>query len=378
MKKREIIRSFPVVLLIFVTMACSFMGYSVQREQVETPIPPTSMPTELPPSPEPPTATQEPPTAEPPTAAPPTATETPTVTPSPTIAHQVFPVENPALGGIVYDVVSEGTAPELRAPYGDSYQINRLERPFLQNMEYVPDLDIDTYRVTQDKTWVYVSIKLVGSNPNNEMGIHYAVEIDTNEDGFGEYILWGRPPYSPSWDTTPVQVYADRNHDTGGRSPMKSDAPMDGDGYETLVFDGGVGEDPDLAWVRVNAGLEATVQFAFKKTLAGNTFLLGVVSDAGEKDFTKLDYVDRYKEEEAGSPIRGNKNYPLKELFAVDNACRQAYGFIPSGFEPQLCPVDEPTPRPKATPSVCQPPPYCTGLYYLWDQALCTCFEIPF
>ena len=41
------------------------------------------------------------------------------------------------------------------------------------------------------------------------------------------------------------------------------------DGYETLVFDGaaGVGDDVDLAWVRVNAGLDATVQIRLQEII---------------------------------------------------------------------------------------------------------------
>ncbi len=381
MKTRDIIRTFPVIsIALIITLACSFLGYSLQQEQAVTPIPPTAFPIVIPPTPEPPTETvaptPEPPTVEPPTAEPPLATEEPTITPEPTILHVVTPADKPASGQIIYDVVSKDTAAEKRAPYGDSYKINRLERPFLLDMSYVPDLDIDTYRVSQDSTWIYVSIQLVGNDPNNVLGIDYAVELDTNEDGFGDYLIWAHPPYSPSWEATPVQVFADRNRDTGGLSAMKSDAPFTGDGYETLVYDGGKGEDPDLAWVRVNSSLEATVQFAFKKTLPGSTYLLGVIADAGLKDHTKLDYVDRFTEEVAGSPVRSNLNYPLKELFAVDNACRWAYGFIPSGFEAQLCPVDEPTPKPRATPATCPAPPSCVGQWYIWDPVKCTCTVI--
>ena len=51
----------------------------------------------------------------------------------------------------------EDTAAERRAPYGDSYDINRLSRPFQQDMTYVPDLDIVTYTVSSDSTWWFVS-----------------------------------------------------------------------------------------------------------------------------------------------------------------------------------------------------------------------------
>lgn len=308
--------------------------------------------------------------------------ETPTlVPPTPTIAitHNTLPSESPPAGRLVYDVESSGTAAEKRAPYGDSYDINRLERPFLQDMTYVPDLDIVTYTVGEDDNFWYVSVELIGTDPNNTLGIHYGVELDTNHDGFGDYIVWANPPYTPSWDTLPVRVYQDKNHDTGGLSGEKSDAPIETDGYETLIFNGGSGDaDADMAWFRINAGRQATVQFAFKKSWAGKVFMLGVIADAGLVDVQQLDYVDRFKEAEAGSPVKEKQYYPLRALFAVDNACREAFGFKPTGFEPQLCPRDEPQLKPKTTPSACQPPSYCTPPNYNWfGEPDCSCVPVP-
>jgi hypothetical protein len=273
------------------------------------------------------------------------------VTSTMVITHVVTPAA-PRGGKLVYDVDSSGTAPEKRAPYGDSYDNNRLERPFTQDMSYVSDLDITNFTVAKDNDWWYVSIKLVGTDPNNTLGINYGIELDTNHDGFGDYLIWAHPPYSDQWDTAPVQIYQDKNHDTGGLSATKSDAPFNGDGYETLIFNGSVGgTDPDMAWVRINAGANATVQFAFKQSWAGTVFMLGVIADAGLTDPGKLDYVDRFSITEAGSPLKDNQNYPLKALFLVDNTCRDAFGFNPTHFEPQGCPVaPTPTPRPKGPP----------------------------
>ncbi len=266
----------------------------------------------------------------------------PTILETSSVTHINLPPKDIASTALVYDVDSSGTAPENRAPYGDSYDINRLERPFSQDMVYIRDLDIVTYQVNQDDSWIYVSIELVGKNPNNNLGIHYGVELDNDADGFGDLIIWANPPYEADWTVQNVQVFADQTHDTSGYSPVKSDAPYDGDGYETLIFDGGQGDDPDLAWVRIKAGPRATVQFAFKRSLTDGSYVLGVLADAGLRDVSKLDYVDRFTAEQAGSPVRSDPNYPLKALFAVDNTCRQAYGFAPSGFEPQLCPPIEP------------------------------------
>jgi len=292
-----------------------------------------------------------------------TATIPPTPVPATaTAAHTLTPAE-PRAGKLVYDVESSGTGPERRAPYGDSYDINRLERPFLQDMTYVSDLDISTFVVTSDNDWWYVSVNLVGIDPASLHVVNYGVELDLDRDGFGDYLIWAQPPYPSQWETIPVRIFQDNNHNTAGLSYGKSDAPLAFDGYELLVFDGSVGEpDPDLAWVRLLTGSPARVQFAFKRSWSGNIFMLGVLADAGLKDPTKLDYVDRFTLAEAGSPVKENMYYPLKALFAVDNTCREAYGFEPTRYDPQICPVPvapSKTPGPKDPPpalEVCQPP----------------------
>ncbi|HEX2996529.1 MAG TPA: hypothetical protein VHP14_17010 [Anaerolineales bacterium] len=308
----------------------------------------------------------------------PTATSQPTPTAS--ALHKMTP-SDPREGKMVYDVESAGTAAEKRAPYGDAYEWNRLERPFTQDMNYTPDLDISHFIVAKDNEWWYVSIKLMGVDPNNTLGINYGVEIDLDRDGYGDYLIWAHPPYANQWDTVPVQIYQDQNRNTGGLSGGKSDAPFAADGYETLIFDGSAGgDDPDMAWVRINAGVDATIQFAFKRSWSGNVFMLGVIADAGWKDPKKLDYVDRIPIAEAGSPVKDNLYYPLDQLFLVDNTCRDAFGFEPTHYEPQGCPV-QPTPTkeprkprpggPSPVPN-CPPHPACLPGAD-WDEDTCQC-----
>jgi hypothetical protein len=313
--------------LIFAMLACSLPR--------ATAVPPTAAPTSMPATEIPPatpttefTATPLPPT---PTLIPPTPTKIP---------HSLVPSTDVELGKkLVVDAVSVETAAELRAPYGDLYKYNWFERPFTQDMTYVADLDIASYNLSYDDKFFYVSIALVGTNPNNPIGINYGVELDLNADGFGEYIVIAHPPYDVDWSADTVQVVEDTNSDTGGLSAEVSDAPLPGDGYDTVIFDGGRGadEDPDLAWVRVNAGRQATVQFAFKRTLAGDKFLYGVVADGGIKDIGKMDYVDRFTEEQAGSPEKSEKYYPLGSVYAVDNVCREVFGFKGNRDVPQRC-----------------------------------------
>jgi hypothetical protein len=274
-----------------------------------------------------------------------TATETPSSPtpelPTPTIqvSHSLVPSTIVKPGKLIQDVVSVDTAAEKRAPYGDSYDINRFERPFKQDMTYVADLDIVSFNLAYDEKFFYVSIELVGTDPNNDLGINYGVELDVDGDGFGDKIIIAHPPYSVDWSTENVQIVEDTNRDTGGLSAEKAEAPLPGDGYDTVIFDGGRGEndDPDMAWVRVNAGAKATVQFAFKKSWIGTRFMYGPIADGGLKSIADMDYVDRFTIEEAGSPVRDQKNYPLKALYAVDNVCRELFGFTGTKQEPQRC-----------------------------------------
>ncbi len=341
MNTRKLVRYFSVLAIVLV-LACNLPFFT--NDQASGPAAP-SIPEAA--------GTQEPQSTGAGTEA--VASSTPSIT------HVSTPAADIGTGKLTYDVVSEDTAPERRAPYGDSYDINRLERPFLKDMTYVPDLDIYTYSVSSDSTWWYVSIVLIGGDPNNQLGINFGVELDLDLDGFGDYLVIAHPPYAGSWETAPVQVFRDNNHDTGGLSAEKSDAPLTTDGYETLIFNGGAGDtDPDMAWVRAIGGSQAVVSFAFKKSWSGTVFLLGVFADASLKDPTKLDYVDRFTAADAGSPVRDNRYYPLGALYAVDNVCRSAFGFKVTGFEPQLCPSTEPpatrkprTPQPPTVP----PPP---------------------
>ncbi len=317
-----------IAILILALMACSFPGLAAS----------TAVPTIAPALTDTPIRVAPPTQAEIPTAA---SSPIPTMelpTPTMAVSHSLVPADSVKTGKLIYDVTSVDSAAQKRAPYGDSYKINLFERPFTQDMTYVPDLDIISYNLSQDEKFYYVSIQLVGANPNNALGIHYAVELDLDADGYGDIIIAAHPPYSVEWSTENVQVAQDTNRDTGGLSAENSDAPLPGDGYDKIIFDGGLGDDPDLAWVRVNAGKLATVQFAFKLSLAGSRFMCGVLADAGLRDITSLDYVDRYTEAEAGSPETDNANYPLKAIYGVDNVCREAIGFIGTWEEPQRCP----------------------------------------
>jgi hypothetical protein len=319
------------------------------------------------------------------TLAPPPAQSNPvpavagSVTPPPLLAtimasqHVATPADIGASGKLNYDVESSGTGPEHRAPYGDSYNINLFERPFSQDdMTYLPQLDISTFQLGEDPMWYYVSVDLIGGDMNEEAEINYGVELDTDHDGYGDYLVWAYPPYTSRWIAETVQVLQDSNHDTGGLSADKSDAVLAGNGYDRVVFDRGQGQDPDLAWVRLNPGVTAAIQFAFKRSLAGNAFMWGVWADSGLHDPAQFNYNDRFTEEQAGSPEKSEKHYPIKAIFQADNTCWAAVGFKPNGYEPHLCPSLEPQPtrrKPQPTTVPECPPGVICGLQF-WFGAV--------
>ena len=304
------------------------------------------------------------------------------MTATPRVTHIMRPANVAPVGYVIYDDVSDSTAADKRAPGGDNYSANQLERPFLQDMTYNANLDISSFTVGRDQDWYYVSIVLVGNDPNDKLGIDYGVELDVNHDGYGDALIWAHPPYPIAWDTAPVQIFQDKNHDTGGLPGSESGSSLTGDGYETLIFNGGGGDiDPDAAWVRVNAGMQGLVQFAFKRAWSQDDFMLGVIADGGLKDPGKMDYVVHMTQAEAGSPIVDSGYYPLKGLFAFDNVCRAAYGFQPTGNEPQLCPQGEPIPVRTPKPALPQfPPGICPVCPAGEDQTpypYCTCSSPP-
>jgi hypothetical protein len=304
-----------------------------------------------------------------------------------TVMHVLTPPNTNPPGAVLNDVDSSVTASQNRAPYGDSYNLNLFERPFTQTtMTYIPALDIQTFSLSQDNDWYYVTMALNGGNLNDPMGINYGVELDTNHDGIGDYLVWAYPPYATTWTTDTVRVYSDPNHDVGGASPEKSDAnattsaPYPGDGYETIIFDKGKGPDPDLAWVRLDPANSSVVQFAFKRSLAGKAFMWGVWADSGLKDPSKFNYNDRFTLAQAGSPIKNSSDYPVKAIYQVDNTCWSAFGFKVTGFEPHLCPVNVPVAKTTKVPGltgvpvlVCPNP----NTYCVYAPPGCPCQKTP-
>ncbi|MEJ2563055.1 MAG: hypothetical protein P8Z42_10220 [Anaerolineales bacterium] len=185
----------------------------------------------------------------------PQATFTPTSTPTIDIVHIDFPSQP---GAYTSKLSDRSTAPlaEKQRSIGDSFDRNIFERPFdAQNMEYQPWIDIAPgAELSLDPPWVYVSIYLEGAPPSDAQAV-YAVELDLNVDGRGDWLITASTPLSEEWSTKGVRAYIDSNGDVGGETPAQAeDPPYQGDGYETLLFDEGSGIDPDAVRSNVHVG----------------------------------------------------------------------------------------------------------------------------
>jgi hypothetical protein len=274
----------------------------------------------------------------------------PTETLRPTVEHVTMPAEPP--GAWLSEITDRDTSPvaaEKRALGGENYSVNLFERPFNATMmdKYFPDLDITRARLFEDSQWVYVTIRLVGVGDGGVMGGSYGVEVDLDVDGRGDLLVFADAPQA-AWSTDSVRLWVDDNNDVGGANPVISDSPGGaGDGYETLIFDDGYGDDPDLAWSRVSPEDPASVQIAFKLSLLNNDskFTWGAWADRSILNPEWFDYDDHFTPAEAGSPLVESADYPLKALYELDNTCRWSVGFIPTGTEPGICPVPA-TPTP--------------------------------
>lgn len=267
----------------------------------------------------------------------------PTATPTlqPTIEHFVFPGEPGIANTWVTDTSTKGIA-HTRESGADLFHTNQYERPFTsQVMDYQAHIDLTRVNLNFSEPWIYVTFNLEGSPPADSTAT-YSLELDVDSDGRGEWLISGQVPAGTEWTTDGAKAYQDLNDDVGGPVPMSADLPnASRDGYETIVFDEGIGTDPDAVWVRRDPGDPNNVQLAFKYSLIGNdnTFAFGGWADDGLKNPGAYDYNDFMTFDEAGSAFAANSRYPIKELASLDSTCRWAYGFTPTTAFPGLCPL---------------------------------------
>lgn len=337
------------LLLFPLLTACNLPVESEVPEEMPTAtlVPPTNMPTEIP---------------------------VPTATP---IQHQSMPGELPAEhSGQAGDHDSSVTSDQKRAPGGDRFTFGRYERPFnTETMDvYFPYLDIQDTLVYQDDVWIYAVITLESGDENQQLSGRYGFEIDTDLDGGGDWLVLADSPSSTKWSTEGVQVWFDSNDDVGGKVTVNADDASGGNGYETMLFDSDQGDDPDLAWARISPDGPNTLQLAVKRSILGgdNTFMTGMWAGNDILDPAMFDMNDHFTHEQAGAAlVEFEYFYPIKAISEVDNSCRMAVGFAPTGTEPGLCPITSPPQSDQPPADACQQY-YC---FYTGSQRVCVCID---
>ena len=266
--------------------------------------------------------------------------------PTPTLTHLLIPGEVARPHTALYDTISGNTAKQGQTnqpPGGDEYLYNLYERPFNAQMMdiFFQDLDIREAKIGPDTTWMFVTVYLFGLREASQtlQGV-YRLELDLDIDGRGDWLFEARSPLMDEWMVEGVRVWNDTNHDVGGEKPCYADPPQIENSYDRLVFDQGLNtNDSDAAWARFQLGNPPAIQIAFKYSLINNDdkFMWGVWADQGVDQPQWYDYNDHFTYEEAGSPFRSSRYYPIQAIAEVDNTCRWTYGFEPKGDEPCLC-----------------------------------------
>ncbi len=277
---------------------------------------------------------------------------------------------------------SSTSAAIKQAAGGDRFTFAKFERPFNANTMdvYYPNLDIvDTY-VFQDDTWIYGTLQMKGRDANEALPNRYALELDLDLDGKGDWLIIVSNPSSKDWTVEGVEVYQDTNKDVGNISAMYTDKDAVGDGFETLIFGQGTGNDPDTAWVRISPTDPNSVEISIKRSVLGNPgkFLINMWAGNSLLDPALFDINDHFSHEQAGAADAGLELfYPIKEVAEIDNSCRMAVGFEPTGQEPGLCEIFIPVIPGEPPPTGCQLSQLiCAsrGPGWNFDSQNCSCF----
>jgi hypothetical protein len=218
-------------------------------------------------------------------------------------------------------------------------------------MGYLPFMDIAKVLISrEDANWVYVQIFTV--NPIEEGAASkplFGVELDTDLDNRGEFLLSVTAPRSTDWSTEGVVVRSNSDNLVGGTKPILPDSKLaEGKGYDTEIFNAGKGDDANLAWARISPTDPKVLEIAFKSSFVGGAkgnFIWLPWALVGLQDLTKFDFNDHFSKTDAGSPLITDKTlYPLKGLWGVDNTGRVPSGFVPTGVMPGLIPDFQPKP----------------------------------
>jgi hypothetical protein len=314
----------------------------------------------------------------PPTETDPKSTFTPAPTP---IVHTLIPGEPVYLlaqlisdctigNGVTVGDETAGSKPVVLSTGCDQWTYNKIERPFENTFtNYAPQSDISKAQVGYDDTWFFAQVftyygEIVEPQP---MDGTYGIELDLNLDGRGDILILASQP-GEEWDVAGVQVWRDDDNSVGAETPVIADEGNPNGGYDEMIFDAGVGNDPDLAWARISPTDPNAVQIAFKRSLGGekNKEQFSWIMWAGLIDFTPtdFDYVDTFTRD---------------ELYQLDNTCSWTYG-VPLQGLPNQCGIRvvEKERIGNNNPPGCVQPPvpdrsncYGGAGFYFWDANAC-------
>jgi hypothetical protein len=272
-------------------------------------------------------------------------TNTPAVTPtikgtpgsgvSLTESHPGKPHGSPQ---VIYDQVCRQSAQEKKAPGGDEFNNGRFERPFDHAMGYLPSLDIEKAELVRPENgWAYFSIYLA-DKPAPSPAV-YELELDLNIDGRGDYLIQFPAPTGPEWAENRVKMWWDSDGDVGGQVINRNDPKgFRGSGFESLKIDAEAGKNNGKIWTRLQNN---TIQIAVYQDILGGSnakFTWQPFTQGKPYPPSQFDLNDYYPAAKAGSAIAGDMDYPLKELYAIDNTCKGLSGLDPSGSEQGVCP----------------------------------------
>lgn len=239
---------------------------------------------------------------------------------------------------VIHDQVSRQTAAEKKAPGGDEFTNGRFERPFDQDMNYLPAVDIERAELVRPENgWAYFTIYLEES-PASSPAV-YGIQLDLNIDGRGDYMIAFPTPTSAEWVEDNIRMNWDSDGDVGGLVINRSDPKgFKGSGFESIKIDTAAGKNKGKIWIRL---MGKGLQIAIHEDLLGgkeSKFTWQPFAESQPLPPSQFDLNDYYSPSAAGSAIAGDSDYPVKELYGIDNTCKGLSGLTPSGAEQGVCP----------------------------------------
>jgi hypothetical protein len=178
------------------------------------------------------------------------------------VEHTIIP-GNPGAPDVEKNEIDTENTAGTKSALGDSFRLGNFERPFTETeMDYRPETDILRLELSKGTEFYYFTFELSGVDADeNYPSATYGIEIDTDYDGRGDYLLWAKGDAQTEWNIDDVMLLTDSDNDVGGSNPVIPDN-NDGNGYDQVLFSINDLNDPDSAWKRVDPNDPNNVQLA--------------------------------------------------------------------------------------------------------------------